>query len=141
MQHPQPDDSAWQACVVRRRAMTGLWVVIVAGWLRFMHQRPNTRRVIYLHPEMIVTNDDIAQSWVLEDGPDHFGVSVEFLQPGAERMRQATAGHVGRPVAILIDGAVVTAPILRSAISDVAMITGDYTRAEAQRIADGIGIR
>jgi len=39
MQDPQPDDSARQACVVRRRAMRGLWVGIVAGWLRFMHQR------------------------------------------------------------------------------------------------------
>jgi len=39
MQQPQPDDSARQACVVRRRAMRGLWVGIVAGWLRFMHQR------------------------------------------------------------------------------------------------------
>src|SRR5258705_12145528 len=46
MQHPQPDDSARQACVVRRRAMRGLWVGIVAGWLRFMHQRPEVRRVI-----------------------------------------------------------------------------------------------
>ena len=39
MQYPQSDDSAWQACVVRRWAMTGLWVGIFTGWLRFMHQR------------------------------------------------------------------------------------------------------
>ena len=40
MQPPQPDDSAWQAGVVRRRAMTGPWLGIFTGWLRFMHQRP-----------------------------------------------------------------------------------------------------
>src|SRR5688572_17964101 len=39
MQHPQPDEAAWQACAVRRRAMTSLWVGIFTGWLRFMHQR------------------------------------------------------------------------------------------------------
>ena len=101
----------------------------------------NSGHLIYLHPEMIVTNDDIAQSWVRQDDPDHFGISVEFLEAGAQRMRQATATHVGRPVAILIDGKVVTAPVVRSTISNSAWINGDYTKAEAERIVDGIGIR
>ena len=101
----------------------------------------NSEDVIYLHPEMIVTNDDIAQSWVLQDAPNRFGVSVELLEPGAQRMRQATAAHLGRPVAILIDGEVVAAPVVRAPISDSAVISGDFTRAEAERIADGIGMR
>jgi SecDF, P1 head subdomain len=96
-------------------------------------------RVIYLHPEIVVSNDDIAQSWVMQDGPDRFGVAVEFLPSGVERMRQATRSHVGRPVAILIDGDVVMAPVVRSRISDSAVIGGKYTRAEADRIAAGIG--
>lgn len=98
-------------------------------------------RVIYLHPEMIVTNDDIAQSWVRQDGPDRFGVSVELLEAGAQRMREATANHLGRPVAIMIDGVVVSAPIVRSEISNSAMITGDFTQSEAERIVEGIGVR
>jgi hypothetical protein len=98
-------------------------------------------RLIYLHPEMIVTNDDIAHSWVTEDGPDRFSVFVELLEPGAQRMRQATAGHIGKPVAILIDGEVVMAPVVRSAIGNSAVISGGYTRVEAERIAEGIGAR
>jgi preprotein translocase subunit SecD len=98
-------------------------------------------RVIYLHPEAIVTNEDIAYSWVMQDGSDVYAVSVQLLEAGAQRMRQATATHIGRPVAILIDGEVVTTPTVRSAISDSAVISGDYTQAEAQRIADGIGMR
>ena len=101
----------------------------------------NDGRVIYLHPEAVVTNDDIAQSWVLPDGPVHFSVSVEFLPPGAQRMQQATAAHLGRPVAILIDGKVVIAPVVRSAITNSAVITDDFSRADAERIAEGIGIR
>jgi preprotein translocase subunit SecD len=98
-------------------------------------------RVIYLHPEVVVSNEDIAQSWVVQDGPDQFGVSVQFLPSGAERMKQATATHVGRPVAILINGVVVMAPVVRSPISDSAVITGKFTQAEAERIADGIATR
>jgi hypothetical protein len=58
-------------------------------------------RVVYLHPEIIVTNDDIAQSSVVQgDGPSRYGVEVQFNSAGARRMREATAGHGGRPVAI-----------------------------------------
>ena len=96
---------------------------------------------IYLHPEMIVTNDDIAQSWLLEDGPDRFSIHVELLAAGAERMRHATAAHIGRPIAILIDGKVVAAPVVRDTVSNSAVITGDFTRNEAERITDGIAIR
>lgn len=104
-------------------------------------QVADSGRVIYLHPEIVVSNEDIAQSWVVQDGPDRFGVSVQFLQAGAERMRQATATHVGRPMAILIDGAVVMAPVVRSPISDSAVITGNFTQAEAERISDGLATR
>jgi preprotein translocase subunit SecD len=97
--------------------------------------------LIYLHPEMIVTNDDIAQSVVLQDAPDRFSVSVELLEAGAQRMRQATANHLGRPLAILIDGTVVAVPVVRSEISNSATINGDFTRAEAERIVEGIGVR
>lgn len=102
---------------------------------------PGSDRLIYLHPEVVVDNDDIAQSWVSEDDPDRYGVGVRFLSSGAERMRQATTAHLGRPVAILLDGAVVTAPVVRSAISDVAVISGPYTRAEAESIARAIEVR
>jgi preprotein translocase subunit SecD len=98
-------------------------------------------RVIYLHPEIVVSNDDIAQSWVSEDGPNQFLIAVQLLPSGAERMRHATTAHVGRPVAFVIDGSVVMAPVVRAPIGDAAVISGDYTRAEAERIADGMRLR
>jgi len=104
-------------------------------------RRGDSGGVIYLHPEIVVSNDDIAQSWVSEDGPSQFRIAVQLLPSGAERMRQATANHVGRPVAILIDGSVVMAPVVRAPIGDSAVISGKYTRAEAERIADGMRLR
>jgi hypothetical protein len=97
---------------------------------------------IYLHPEVIVTNEDIAGSGVVA-GSDaqHFGVNVAFTAAGAEQMRRATAAHIGAPLAILIDGDVISAPTLRSPIADAAVISGDFTRAEAERIAEGMRIR
>ena len=66
---------------------------------------------------------------------------MKFDPAGATKMRQATTTHVGKPVAILIDGEVVVAPVVRTVISSSAVISGDYSRAEAERIIEGIGIR
>ena len=96
-------------------------------------------RAIYLHQEVVVTNSDIAQAKVVPgDGPSSFGVEVTFSTAGADEMRRATQGHVGKPVAILIDGKVVAVPTLRSPISQSAVISGDFTRGEAERIANGM---
>ena len=60
-------------------------------------------RVVYLHNEIIVTNDDIEQSRIAQGTrPSRFSIEVQFNAAGAEKMRQATESHVGRPVAILI---------------------------------------
>jgi hypothetical protein len=89
---------------------------------------------------------DRAKPLVLVRDRERPGVDVtvwvsQFLPSGAQRIRQATAAHIGRPVAILIDGRVVMAPVVRSPIRDSAMITGRFTQAEAERIADGIAGR
>jgi hypothetical protein len=103
---------------------------------------PGSNRVIYLHHEIVVTNGDISQTRVLAgNAPAQFWVGVDFSQAGAQKIRRATANHIGRPVAILIDGEVVAVPVLRAPISESAVISGGFTRAEAERIADGIGVR
>jgi preprotein translocase subunit SecD len=99
-------------------------------------------RSIYLHEETIVTNTDIAQARIIEGGgPSQFGVGVVFNAAGAQKMRAATEKHVGRPVAILVDGQVVVAPLIRTPIGASAVVNGNYTRAQADRIVGGIGIR
>ena len=99
-------------------------------------------RVVYLHQEIIVTNDDIADSQVIDgETLSRFGVAVTFNTAGAEKMRQTTARHVGEFMAILIDGEVIATPRLRAPISTSSVISGDFTHAEAERIANGMRIR
>ena len=99
-------------------------------------------RTVYLHDEVVVTNDDVEQCSLVAD-PDRprFNVGVRFNAAGAEKMRKATEAHIGKPMAVLIDGEVVMAPVVRSAITSSAVISGNYSRAEAERIVNGIGVR
>jgi len=93
-------------------------------------------RKIYLHREIVVTNADVVQARVVPGttGAD-FSVTVAFSREGAAKMAQATAAHVNKPLAILINGQVVTAPTLRDPVSDSAVIAGDFTSSEAAAIA------
>jgi hypothetical protein len=96
-------------------------------------------RTIYLHQETVVTNSDIAQAHVIQgDAASRFSVTVTFNADGAAKMFRASQSHIGRPLAILIDGEVAIAPVLRSPIRTSAIISGNYTRAEAEKIAAGI---
>jgi hypothetical protein len=100
----------------------------------------NSTRTVYLHPEVVVTNDDIAFSNVIPGNTPspQFWVDVRLNAAGAAKMRQATMNHLGRPVAILIDGEVVSVPTVKSAIGAAAVISCDCTRADAERIAQGM---
>jgi hypothetical protein len=101
-----------------------------------------TDRVIYLHEEVIVSNADIERSAVVPGSvPSRFNIGVRFNAAGAEKMRRATANHVGRPIALLIENEVVMAPVLRDPIVDSAVISGDYSQAEAERIVNGMSVR
>ena len=96
-------------------------------------------RRIYLHEDAILTNSDIAHAELITGGAaGTFGVALTFNDAGASRIAVATGGHVGKPLAVLIDGEVVMAPVLRSPITTSAVISGDFTRAEAERIVAGI---
>jgi SecD-like export protein len=100
----------------------------------------SSTRTVYLHPEVVVTNADIAFSSVIPGNTpsEQFWIDVRLNAAGAAKMRQATMNHLGRPVAILIDGEVVSLPTVKSPIGAGAVISGDFTRAEAERIAQGM---
>jgi hypothetical protein len=99
-------------------------------------------RSVYLHDEVIVTNSDIAVTRVMQvPGGQEYAVGIEFNASGAEKMRAATGSHIGRPMAILLDGQVVMAPTLRSPIRASARITGNFTQSQAERIVKGIEMR
>jgi len=98
-----------------------------------------TDRSVYLHAEAIVTNSDISRARIIQvDHSSQYNVGVEFNPSGTEKIRAATARHIGKPVAILLDGQVVMIAIVREPIAESAVISGDLSRTEAEKIVKGI---
>jgi hypothetical protein len=98
-----------------------------------------TDRSVYLHADAIVTNSDISRAYIIQvDHSSQYNVGVEFNPSGTEKIRAATARHIGKPVAILLDGQVVMTAIVREPIAESAVISGDLSRTEAEKIVKGI---
>ncbi|OJI09107.1 MAG: protein translocase subunit SecD [Candidatus Vogelbacteria bacterium CG10_big_fil_rev_8_21_14_0_10_49_38] len=68
-------------------------------------------------------------------------IAIEFDKEGAELFRQITKDNIGRPVAILFDGAVISAPTVREEIRDGrAEISGQFTLAEAKNLTRDLNL-
>ncbi len=62
-------------------------------------------------------------------------VSLQFNKEGADLFEQITRDNVGKVVAIYLDGAVISAPVVREAISGgQAQISGGFTPVEAKEL-------
>jgi preprotein translocase subunit SecD len=63
-------------------------------------------------------------------------ISFRFNGQGATRFGQATAQNIGKRFAIVLDGRVISAPVIRGAIpSGTGQITGNFTEESAGQLA------
>ena len=68
-------------------------------------------------------------------------VKLTLNTKGSSKFAKATAENIGRQIAIIYDGEVVSAPVVQSAITDgVAIISGQDTFEEAEELASTIRI-
>jgi preprotein translocase subunit SecD len=77
---------------------------------------------------------DAQQSFDQQSGePD---VSFRFNLRGGQKFGQVTSANVGRPFAIVLDGKVISAPVIRSPITGgTGQITGNFSLEEASSLA------
>lgn len=63
-------------------------------------------------------------------------VRLEFNDEGKKLFSEITSANVGKPVAIILDGQVISAPVVQNAITDgIAIITGNFSSEEAKILA------
>jgi hypothetical protein len=85
--------------------------------------------------ETVLTGDDIASARVVELS-GAWGVQFDFTEAGGQVMVEFTRAHVGEPLAILIDGEVLSTPVIQSEFgADGGLLQGNFTREEAERLA------
>ena len=70
------------------------------------------------------------------DPTEGHAVSFRFDTSGAQKFGKATSDNIGKRFAVILDGVVITAPSIRSAITGGSgIITGNFTSQEATNLA------
>ena len=68
-------------------------------------------------------------------------VSLEMTKEGKKKFADATEKNLGKPIAIVYDGQIISSPTVNSAITNgQAVIEGDFTYEEAEELASTIRI-
>jgi preprotein translocase subunit SecD len=67
--------------------------------------------------------------------PPSFEFHIAEYQPAAAvKLFAATVDHAGRPIAIVVDGQVISAPLVHGPVASRIKIDGTFTREEAEGV-------
>ncbi len=93
-------------------------------------------RPYLVEKKALLSGDAVKKAYVSFDQYNQPVVSLEFTPEGAKKFAQITGENVGRNLAIVLDGKIQSAPVIRERIpSGRAMISGSFTPTEAQDLA------
>ena len=119
--------------VVEGKPSTGLTKTTLSGWGR--------TEDFYMHEDVLITGADIDTATVVAVSGQSV-VEVVFTDAGSAKFAEITSRNLKKRLGIFVDGHLVSAPVVQAAITGgKAMINGDFTDEEADRIARGLGHR
>ena len=93
-------------------------------------------KVFYLvEHDAVVTGRDLRGARAGRDELGRPNVRFELKPPGAEALEKSTGRHMGRRLAIVLDGRVISAPTIDGVVGAEGQIRGGFTAAEADELA------
>lgn len=85
---------------------------------------------------VVMTGKDLKDAKAHKEQSGQNMVAIEFSDEGTKKFADLTAKNVGKRIAILLDGQVLTNPVVQEAIpGGKAVISGSQTLEEAQKLA------
>lgn len=84
----------------------------------------------------VMTGADLADALVSQDRVGNLGVSFDLTDRGAQIFGDYTSAHVGDILGIVLDGTLISAPVINTPITEGnGIITGRFTPEEANALA------
>lgn len=93
----------------------------VTGWQSMPGPGGGT---LWVSPTTALTAADIAKAEPRTQADGQRAVGVVFTADGARKMTQLSTAQRDKPIAVLLDGKIVSAPTVRSTIGNDAVFTG-----------------
>ncbi len=85
--------------------------------------------------ETVMTGDVLRNALATQDQFAQWVINFELTGPGSDQFYEYTRTHIGQPMAIVLDGRVLSAPTINAAIRDNGTISGAFTKTEAESLA------
>ncbi len=82
-----------------------------------------------------MTGGVLREALAMQDQLGRWQISFLLSESGNDIFYNYTAANIGRPMAIVLDGVVLSAPVIEAAIRDQGVINGTFTQDEAQSLA------
>ena len=118
--------------IAERTPGDSLVQMVLSGW--------GNEDTFFVHQNTELSGDAITSAEVTHMN-EHPAIAVEFSAEGAEILARLTGSNVDRHLAMIIDGVLVSAPLIRAKIDGGrAIINGDFTSENASEIADRLTI-
>ena len=109
----------------------------VAGWETLAAASGGA--TCYVSPEVLLDQRAIAAATARAGERGHWIVDVTMTEAGAALLAAVTRDHLGERLAIVVNGSLQNAPVIRSPITGGrACIAGSFTPEEARRLAAAI---
>lgn len=83
----------------------------------------------------VITGADLKTAYTTTDEFGMPAVGFELTGKASEVFASATEKNIGRQLAIVLDKRVISAPVIRSRISNMGQISGNFTPEEAKELA------
>jgi SecD/SecF fusion protein len=93
------------------------------------------RQVIGARTQPILTDKDLVRVKAQAQGSNSL-IALTFTPQAQQQLAQFTRTHIMEYLAITLDNKILTAPIIRQAIPGNPVISGNFTQAQAQDMAD-----
>ncbi len=82
-----------------------------------------------------MTGDVLRTALSRQDQYGQWEIGFELTGDGADQFYNYTSSHIGQQMAIVLDGVVLSAPVINAAIRDQGVISGQFTDQEAGSLA------
>lgn len=98
---------------------------------------PDMGQPMLVKRRVLVSGENLTHASVGSDQSGRPAIDFRFDSQGSRRFGEATSQNIGRPFAIILDGSIISAPTIQSAITGGnGQITGSFTIAEASELVN-----
>jgi preprotein translocase subunit SecD len=109
-------------------------VSAVEDWMVVRDSESSEKEVLVLVSANDVTGNELESAARGENPTIYSHINVSLNSEGGHKMQLLTSGNIDRRLGIILDGKLLSWPVIRSTITSKLQITGQFTPEEADRI-------